>query len=642
MNAWPLDGGRIISYFRCDRTLARGRFGKFMRAHVKIEKGEGRPNVCNLDPEQTATLGRSLDSTIVLHDEHVSRRHAEIALQDNRWLIRDFETPNGTRVNGERIEGATILEDGQEIGVGGVTLRFLLGVAENGASTDSAGASAGAELLHLFDPKAATLHADELSALCRFMSLSVEENDAQALIARALQIIHSQTRATAVGFLSFDPEEPLTKMVVPETHRVNLRLSRHLTQKAQAEGKSVWLQSGPRPDQPTSESLLGFTDAMCFPLRAEGGVFGAVHVYKADVCFGDRDLRFCEVLTGHLADSLRLLRLRRTLEAENSRLRRLAPASEQIIGDSAAIQELCQLISRAAPQPFTVLIMGESGAGKELVALALHRQSPRRNGPLVVLNCAAIAPTLIEAELFGYRKGAFTGADRDHPGLFQQADEGTLFLDEIGELPMDVQAKLLRIIEGKGFRPVGATAEVKVDVRIVAATHRDLAKEVRENRFREDLNFRLQVIPIRVPPLRDHAEDIPALVDFFLGRLAVECRRKVSLTDSALRRLQSYSWPGNVRQLRSVLECSVALGDRDTLDVADLRLPDEVSGGRSSDGNSPPSLDLEELETWAIRQALQRTGGNITQAAKILGCVRDTLASKIKKKGIDPKLVEAG
>src|SRR5260370_25064637 len=247
------------------------------------------------------------------------------------------------------------------------------------------------------------------------MCWAVEKNDAQTLISRALQIIHAQTKATAVGFLSFDPEEPLAKMVVPETHRVNLRLSRHLTQKAQAEGKCVWLQSGPRPDQPTSESLLGFTDAMCFPLRAEGGVFGAVHVYKADVCFGDRDLRFCEVLTGHLADSLRLLRLRRTLEAENSRLRRHAPVSEQIIGYSAAIQELGQLISRAAPQPFTVLIMGESGAGKELVALALHRQSSRRDRPLVVLNCAAIAPTLIEAELIVYPKRPFTSAARDHP-----------------------------------------------------------------------------------------------------------------------------------------------------------------------------------------------------------------------------------
>jgi Nif-specific regulatory protein len=613
-----------------------------MRAHLKIEKGEGRPTVCNLDPEQAATLGRSLESTIVLHDEHVSRRHAEIALQDNRWLIRDFDTPNGTRVNGERIEKATFLEDGQEIGIGGVTLRFLLGVAENGTDSEPTGTLADSTLPNLFDPKAATLHADELSALCRFMSLSVEENDAQILIARALQIIYGQTKATAVGFLSFDPEEPVTKMIVPETYRVNLRLSRHLTQKAQAEGKSVWLQAGPRPDHPTSESLLGFTDAMCFPLRAEGSVFGAVHVYKADLCFAERDLRFCEVLTGHLADSLRLLRLRRTLEAENSRLRSHAPVSEQIIGDSPALMELRQLISRAAPQPFTVLIMGESGSGKELVALALHRQSPRRNGPLVVLNCAAIAPTLIEAELFGYRKGAFTGADRDHPGLFQQADEGTLFLDEIGELPLDVQAKLLRVIEGKGFRPVGAIAEVRVDVRIIAATHRDLTKEVRESRFREDLNFRLQVIPIRVPPLRDHAEDILSLVEFFLGRLATECRRKVKLTETALRRLQSYSWPGNVRQLRSVLECSVALSDRDTLDAGDLRLPDDASGGRSSDAaSSPSSLDLEELETWAIHQALQRTGGNITQAAKILGCVRDTLASKIKKKGIEPKPLEA-
>jgi len=611
-----------------------------MRAYLRIEKGEGRPLACNLDPERAAILGRSLESTIVLHDEHVSRRHAEIALENDHWLIRDFDTPNGTRVNGQRIEEATVLEDGQEIGIGGVVLRFSLGALENGISSEPAEASIDTDMPRLFDPSAATLHADELNALCRFMSWSLEENDAQALIARALQIIYSQTKATAVGFLSFDPEEPLTKMVVPETHRVNLRLSRHLTQKAQAEGKSVWLQAGPRPDHPTSESLLGFTDAMCFPLRAESGVFGAVHVYKADLCFQERDLRFCEILTGHLADSLRLLRLRRTLEAENSRLRSHAPVSEQIIGDSPAMQELRQLINRAAPQPFTVLIMGESGSGKELVALALHRQSPRRDGPLVVLNCAAIAPTLIEAELFGYRKGAFTGADRDHPGLFQQADEGTLFLDEIGELPMDCQAKLLRIIEGKGFRPVGATAEVKVDVRIIAATHRDLAKEVRESRFREDLNFRLQVIPIRVPPLRDHAEDIPALVDFFLSRLAVECRRKVKLTDAALRRLQSYSWPGNVRQLRSVLECSVALSDRDTLDVADLRLPDETLA--ADPASQPASLDLEELETWAIRQALQRTGGNITQAAKILGCVRDTLASKIKKKGIDPKLVEAG
>jgi DNA-binding NtrC family response regulator len=612
-----------------------------MRAHLRIEKGDGRPVVCGLHPDRPAILGRSLECAVVLNDEHVSRRHAEITLEDGRWLIRDLDTPNGTRVDGQRIEGPAALEDGQEVAIGGVVLRFLMGSPPNGVpSSLSAFEELDYDPTGIIDPSAPTLHIDELNVLCRFMSLCLEESDAQTLIARALQIIYAQTKATIAGFLSFDPDEPLPKIVVPEAHRVNLHLSRHLTQRAQAEGQSVWLQAGPRPGQSTSESLVGFTDAMCFPLRAEGGVLGAVHVYKADQCFIERDLRFCEILTGHLADTLRLHRMRRTLEAENSRLRSHAPVSDEIIGVSPAIQNLRQLINRAAVQPFTVLIMGESGSGKELVALALHRQSPRRQGPLVVLNCAAIAPTLIEAELFGYRKGAFTGADRDHPGLFQQADEGTLFLDEIGELPMDCQAKLLRVIEGKGFRPVGATAEIKVDVRIVAATHRDLAKEVRESRFREDLNFRLQVIPIRVPPLREHAEDIPALVDFFLARLAVECRRKIRLTEPALRRLQSYSWPGNVRQLRSVLECSVALSDRDTLDAADLRMPDDASGRRQEPGEEPTSLDLEELETWAIRQALQRTGGNITQAAKILGCVRDTLASKIKKKGIDLKLVE--
>jgi Nif-specific regulatory protein len=601
-----------------------------MRAHLTIEKGEGRPGICNLYPERPVILGRSLESTIVLQDEHVSRRHAEVVHQDGQWLIRDLDTPNGTRLNGERLGQSAVLEDGYEIGIGGVVIRFNLGAAENGALDESAVLDQQeASSTQVFDPTAPTLHVDELSALCGYMSSSVEESEPMALVRRALETIYSQTKATAAGFLSFDAEDPLPKLVVPDTARVNVRLSRHLTHKAQEEGQAIWLQAGLRPEQSTSESLLGFTDAMCFPLRAEGGALGAVHVYKTHQCFTKRDLHFCQVLTGHLTECLRLLRLRRNLEAENTRLRRHVPVSEQIIGNSSAMEQLRQLIARAAPQPFTVLIMGESGSGKELVAEALHRQSPRHDGPLVVLNCAAVAPTLIEAELFGYRKGAFTGADRDHPGLFQQANEGTLFLDEVGELPHDCQAKLLRVIEGKGFRPVGATGEVKVDVRIIAATHRDLTKEVRDGRFREDLHFRLRVIPIRVPPLREHAEDIPAFVDFFLGKLAVECRRQVKLTEAALRHLQQYFWPGNVRQLRSVLECAVALTDHNLLDVGDLLLPSDTSG------QQPPSLNLDDMETWAIRQALQRTGGNITQAAKLLGVVRDTLASKIKKKGID-------
>jgi len=320
--------------------------------------------------------------------------------------------------------------------------------------------------------------------------------------------------------------------------------------------------------------------------------------------------------------------VRRNLEAENSRLRSHSPIADELIGKGAAMQALRLKIQRLAPRPTTVLIVGESGAGKELVALALHEHSPRREAPLVSVNCAAMTPSLLESELFGHCRGAFSGADRDHAGYFQQADEGTLFLDGGGELSLECQAKLLRVIEGKGFRPVGAEAEIQADVRIIAATHRDLQLEVEAGRFRQDLYFRLQSVQIPAPALRDHIEDIPDLVDYFLERLGVEYGRHVSLAAAALRRLQEYSWPGNVRQLRSVLEGAVALGDRDTLDAGDLMLPTGASAAE------PVSLNLEDLEAWAIRKAVRQTRGNLTQAAGFLGVVRDTLASKMKKYGI--------
>jgi Nif-specific regulatory protein len=251
----------------------------------------------------------------------------------------------------------------------------------------------------------------------------------------------------------------------------------------------------------------------------------------------------------------------------------------------------------------------------------------------VVVNCAAIAPTLLEAELFGYRKGAFSGADRDHPGLFEQADEGTLFLDEVGELSLECQAKLLRVIEGKPFRPVGGIAEVKVDVRVIAATNKDLDKEAKTGKFRQDLLFRLKVIPLLVPPLREHAEDVPELAGFFLERLSVQCRRPFKLTQAAIKKLQGYSWPGNVRQLRAVLETAAVMCEGDTIDANDIPLAGTAEPAPMTD--LPPSLDVDELETWAIRRALKQTVGNVSRAAQVLGMSRDTLHTKLKKKNID-------
>jgi transcriptional regulator with PAS, ATPase and Fis domain len=338
-------------------------------------------------------------------------------------------------------------------------------------------------------------------------------------------------------------------------------------------------------------------------------------------------------LAGYLANSLNVLRSRRMLAAENSRLRTHSPVGDdELVGSSPALLKVRMHIARVAPRPCTVLIVGESGVGKELVASALHRLSPRRDGPLVTVNCAAIAASLSEAELFGHREGTFTGAVGDRPGFFQQADEGTLFLDEIGELSLECQAKLLRVIEGKGFRPVGATSELRVDVRVVAATNRDLEAMVREGGFRQDLYFRLG-IPIHVPPLRERAEDIPALASYFLRKLSLEYRRQLRLTEAAITRICECPWPGNIRQLRAVLENAVAMSDADTLDAGDLVLPlPDTRGGDAADGLPRlPYLNLEQLEVVAIRQALRETRGNARAAAEKLGIHRDTLGLKMKK-----------
>jgi Nif-specific regulatory protein len=606
-----------------------------MKARLTIECGDGRPRVCDLDPQTPTTLGRSRENTVVLQNEHVSRFHARMYFADGRWLIEDCGTLNGTCLDGARIAGTVPVADGQQISICGIHLRFSVPTAElpalspaNGAAGVPAGRGADKPLVPDSDTGRTALRADELETVYGFVAAAAEEEaDGGALIRRALTAVTAQTGASIAGFLSLDNEDPLPKVVLPETARVDFHLSRQLTRKVQSEGCSAWLAAGAGDVQQT-DSLLPFQDALCVPLLADGFPLGALHVYKAGRCFGERDLRFCEVVAGFLSNSLARIRARRALEAENSRLRARAPVSETLIGDSAALRNVRQLIARIGPRQSTVLVEGESGAGKELVAQDLHRNSPRRQGPLVVLNCAALAPTLLEAELFGHVKGAFTGATSDRAGLFQQADEGTLFLDEIGELSADCQAKLLRVIEGKAFRPVGSTTEVRSDVRVIAATHRDLEQGVAEGKFRQDLFYRLCVFRIRVPALREHAEDIPALVEYFLGRWAAESGRRVRLTEAALARLRDYAWPGNVRQLRAVLENAVVMCEGEVVDAGDLLLP------ARRPGDQPATLNLEEWEEWVIRKALRQTGGNQQQTAQLLGIVRETLAAKRRKYNI--------
>ncbi len=311
-------------------------------------------------------------------------------------------------------------------------------------------------------------------------------------------------------------------------------------------------------------------------------------------------------------------------------------AAPDIVGDGAAMQKLKATIKVIAQTRTTVLIQGESGTGKELVARAIHDASPRRTKKFVAINCAAIPAALLESELFGHVRGAFTDAVRDKPGLFEDADGGTLFLDEVGELPLPLQAKLLRALQESEIRRVGDSASIKIDVRLIAATLRDLADEVAHGRFREDLYYRINVLPVAVPALRDRAEDIPQLVRFFAGRHAARHHRSVEISDAAIGALVHQPWPGNVRELENVIERVLVLSDGPTIDLGFLTTVMSVRPGASSSDDQELSIKkaTRSLEQDLIRRALEVTQGNRTNAAKLLEISHRALLYKMKDYGI--------
>jgi Nif-specific regulatory protein len=595
-----------------------------MRARLTIVRGAAEPPICEFASTQRVTLGRSQSNTVVLHDEHASRKHAQVYFEEGHWYLCDCGTRNGTRVNAARLERPLRLVDGQEFGIADLCVRF--NVVTGAATTGTAPTPTPPEGYEPVDTPT-SLHADELAMLYEFMTAAVEEVDEPAVVQCALATARKLTGASLCGYLSLDPDQPMLRVVEPEEARVNASLSKQLTQRVKKDGQRVWLkQDVGQFDH--NDSLLPFDDAVCIPLRAEDGPLGALHVYKKARFFTGREVRCCELVAGFLASHLARLQLCRRLAAENSRLRRHTIGSDELLGASPPMQQLRQMIAKTASCPSTVLIQGETGSGKELVALALHRQSPRRNGPFVVVNCGAIAPTLLESELFGHCDRAFTDARR-HQGFFEQADNGTLFLDEIGDMQLDCQVKLLRAIEGKGFRPVGGERDVRADVRVVAATHKDLEKEVAAGRFRQDLFFRLDVIHLVVPPLRDRMEDLPEIAEHFVRNFAEQINQARRLSVEAMQRLCAYGWPGNVRELRAVLERAVMLCEDETIEPHELRLRAPASAGQ------PPTLDLEQLQAWAIKQALRQTEGNISAAARLVGLSRGHIGVKMKDFNID-------
>ena len=322
------------------------------------------------------------------------------------------------------------------------------------------------------------------------------------------------------------------------------------------------------------------------------------------------------------------------LDQENRVLReqlRTRPGYKELIGTSPKMQRVYKLIEKVSQHNYPVLILGESGTGKELVARSIHFSGPRCNRQFVPVDCSALAPTLIESELFGYVKGAFTGAVHSKQGVFESADSGTLFLDEIGNLPVDMQAKLLRVLQEREVKPVGGNERVSVNVRVIAATNRDLDAAVRQNTFRKDLFFRLNVVQIKIPPLRERKSDVPLLVQAFLEKFADSGSAMPILAEDAMAKLTAYDWPGNVRELENAVQRAVALGSSPILHSGDL--PSNVQNGPGSESlvADDKTVPLEEMERRAVLKALQESAGDKLAAARLLGIGKTTLYRKLKQ-----------
>jgi DNA-binding NtrC family response regulator len=371
-------------------------------------------------------------------------------------------------------------------------------------------------------------------------------------------------------------------------------------------------------------------------MTAFGSVETAVGAMKA----GATDFLLKPFSLDHLMQVVHKALEVRALRDENRKLKEELGRRyeyDNIVGRSEPMQEIFATIERVAPTRATVLLAGESGVGKDLIARAIHFHSPRRDRPLVKINCTAIPENLMESELFGYEKGAFTGANTSKPGKFEQADTGTVFLDEIGDVPASIQVKLLRILQEREFERLGSNVTRHIDVRVVAATNQDLRAALEQGTFREDLYYRLNVVPMNIPPLRERKVDIPFLANHFVQKLSPDTGGRVeSITDSALDKLMQYHWPGNVRELENVIERSLVMCTGTQLDAGDIRL-ESAPRPRAQNENSflPEGMTLDEYEQELIREALRRADGNKSQAARMLGLTRNALRYRLTQMGLE-------
>jgi Nif-specific regulatory protein len=605
--------------------------GIVVYTYLKQVKGARTGTSFLLSDEEENQIGRGLECRIVLNDPLSSRVHAIIEQRDGAWWVRDQQSRNGTYVNLQKADEAQLLP-GCVIRLGSTEFEFAQSTSHPDHSHQDT------QTLVLDTPMSSnspvgvaalrdTQHTEDLLLLHQLAIRLLGVEDPDEVVRISLDLLHSCSKASVVGFLWVSDEGELKpKQVIPEDEAGKVNLSKSLTETVCQKRHAVWIDN---QAMSLTKTLDHFADAICVPLVQDKTTLGAIHMYLEDGRFTKSDFDLAISLANMLVVALARARHQAVLQNDLNRLAAKFGDFDELIGKSTPMRKLKSRIMRVARATGCVLIRGESGSGKELVSRAIHKASARADRPMLSVNCAAIPRDLMESQLFGHKRGAFTGADSDHVGFFEQAHSGTLFLDEVGELTLEGQAKLLRILENHPFLPVGGNKEITVDVRVIAATNRDLREFVREKKFREDLYYRLSVFELHVPPLRERGTDIELLVHFFLEHFRMQHGRpQLMLSDAARAKLLSYRWPGNVRQLRNVIDSAVVMAERRVIEPGDLGLRDV--GGEAVE----ECLQLDFWERKLIQEAIDRTGGNVPEAAKLLGIGRATLYRKIDDYGI--------
>jgi transcriptional regulator with GAF, ATPase, and Fis domain len=602
------------------------------------------------------SVGREPSNKLWAADSGMSRRHCAIAKQeDGQFLLRDMGGRNGTRVNGERIDKHELCHRDQ-IRVGNSTLVFLLGdeeaIAERNrlelddttVEEDVVASLRPEDSTYLHpdpervsgQPKVERLAAD-LSTVLKIATHIGGIRDEGGLQWQLLGMLFDVVPAQRAAILFFDDAGEIARTAAwdrlhgPE---VPVRVSRTLLKKITAERNGLLLDNIKRSPLGQAASLqsAGVKSALCVPLLLAGRVSGVIYLdtRSPENPFDSDHLHLVAAVASLISLAWANVRHLEKLREENKYLQEEINLNHELVGESPRMRVVYELIRRVAATDSTVLIQGESGTGKELVARAIHNSSSRADGPFVAVNCAAITETLLESELFGHEKGAFTGAVAQKKGKVELAHGGTLFLDEIGEFAVALQAKLLRVLQEREFERVGGTHPMKIDARFVAATNRGLLQAVEAGTFRRDLYHRLNVVSITLPALRERAEDIPLLADYFVAKASRKCRiRPKPISAEVQACLLSYDWPGNVRELEHAMERALVLGASDKVLPEDL--PSEIVESAPGEPNSSSFQSVvKEQKKQVVQKAMQQSNGNYIEAAKLLGIHPNSLLRLIR------------